>query len=246
MNLAEYAEMYSLESFYWWFVARRELLEAIIKETATRFDSPAMLDVGCGTGINYSVLSKFGRTFSTDQSEEALRFSRDRGNSKLVRSHVERLPFLSESFDLVTALDMLEHVDNDLAALDELHRVMKDDGLLIITVPAYGFLWSEHDEALHHKRRYAASELRNKLTRCGYRVERVTYYITLLFFPILFVRFAQSVFKKSIEPRTSHIILPGWLNSLLIAILAFERFLLRWINFPFGVSIVCLARKAER
>ena len=243
MNIAEYAEMYKLESFYWWFVARRRLLDSLVTVIAGEFQRPTILDVGCGTGMNYSVLGKHGDTFSSDASEEALRFSRSRGIDGLVRSHVESLPFVDSTFDIVTALDMLEHVDDDLEALDELLRVTGEDGVLLITVPAYGFLWSEHDEALHHRRRYAASELRNKLTNAGFVVERITYYITFLFFPILFMRFVQSVSRKSIHAKTSHVILPRWLNSLLIAILGLERFLLRWLNFPFGVSIVCLARK---
>jgi SAM-dependent methyltransferase len=243
MNIAEYAEMYKLETFYWWFVARRDLLEWFVKEIVKEFDHPAMLDVGCGTGINFSVLSRYGETFSTDTSEEALRFSKSRGTTGLVRSDLESLPFGASTIDVITALDVLEHVDKDLFAMDELFRVIKKNGVLVITVPAYGFLWSEHDEALHHRRRYAASELRNKLTNAGFEVERITYYITFLFFPILFMRFAQSLSKKSIHAKTSHVILPGWLNSLLIGILALERLLLRWMNFPFGVSIVCLARK---
>jgi SAM-dependent methyltransferase len=246
MNISEYAEMYKLESFYWWFVARRRLLEWFVREIARDFTRPTILDVGCGTGINFSVLAKYGDTFSSDASEEALSFSKDRGIDGLVRSHVESLPFLASMFDIVTALDMLEHIDDDLKGLDELLRVTKDGGVLVITVPAYGFLWSEHDEALHHRRRYAASELRNKLTNAGFEVERITYYITFLFFPILFMRFAQSVSKKSIHAKTSHVILPGWLNSLLILILGLERVLLRWMNFPFGVSIVCLARKPAK
>jgi SAM-dependent methyltransferase len=243
MNISEYAEMYKLESFYWWFVARRRLLEWLVRDIAHEFTRPTILDVGCGTGINFSVLAKYGDTFSSDASEEALSFSKDRGIDGLVRSYVETLPFLASTFDLITALDVLEHIDDDLKGLDELLRVMKEDGVLVITVPAYGFLWSEHDEALHHRRRYAASELRNKLTNAGFTVERITYYITFLFFPILLMRFVQSVAKKSIHAKTSHVILPGWLNSLLIGILGFERVLLRWMNFPFGVSIVCLARK---
>lgn len=246
MNIAEYGEMYKLETFYWWFVARRDLLEWFVKEIVKEFDRPALLDVGCGTGINFSVLSRFGETFSSDAAEEALRFSKSRGATGLVRSDLESLPFEVSTFDVVTALDVLEHVDDDLSAIGELLRIVKTSGVLVITVPAYGFLWSEHDEALHHRRRYAASELRNKLTNAGFEVERISYYITFLFFPILFMRFAQSVSKKSIHAKTSHIILPRWLNSLLIGILAFERLLLRWMNFPFGVSIVCLARKPAR
>lgn len=243
MNTSEYAEMYNLESFYWWFVARRQLLETLIKEIAKETTEPLMLDVGCGTGINYSVMSKYGTVISTDFAEEALTFSKTRGVGELVRSSIETLPFKQASFEVITALDVLEHVDDDLKALDDLRRIMKDGGLLVITVPAYGFLWSEHDEALHHRRRYAASELRNKLTRAEFDVERISYYITFLFFPILFMRFLQSIFKKSVQAKTSHIILPRWLNSFLVSILAVERFMLKWVNFPFGVSLVCLARK---
>lgn len=244
MNVSEYEAMYKLESFYWWFVARRSLLESLVKGLAPRFIRPAILDVGCGTGINLSVLSKYGDAIGSDASEEALSFSNRRGLGALVRNQIEALPFGPAKFDMITALDVLEHVDNDLKALDELLRVMKEDGVLVITVPAYGFLWSEHDEALRHRRRYAASELRNKLTNAGFEVDRISYYITVLFFPILFMRFAQSLAKKSIEAKTSHIILPSWLNTILIGILGLERLLLRWINLPFGVSIVCLARKA--
>ena len=247
MNPSEYGEMYKLESFYWWFVARRQLLDVLAKEASSEFNQPLILDVGCGTGINYSVLSKYGATVATDFAKEALEFSQARGIADLVRSRVETLPFNSASFDIITALDMLEHIDDDLRAMEELRRILKHDGLLIITVPAYGFLWSEHDEALHHRRRYAASELRNKLTRAGFDVERISYYITFLFFPILIMRFFQSIFKRSVQPKTSHIILPRWVNSLLIGILAIERFILKRMNFPFGVSLVCLAtRRGDR
>ncbi|MBI3650454.1 MAG: class I SAM-dependent methyltransferase [Acidobacteria bacterium] len=245
MNTPEYAEMFKLESFYWWFVARRKLLEKTIKQVIVRFKNPAMLDVGCGTGINYNVLSKYGETVSCDFSKDALTFAKSRGINNLVCSRVETLPFQSSSFDVITALDVLEHIDDDLAGLQELLRVTKPEGLLVITVPAYGFLWSEHDEALQHRRRYAASELRNKLTISGFEVERISYYITFLFFPIFIMRLLQSVFKKSVYPKSSHIILPGWLNALLIGILGFERFLLNWINFPFGVSLICIARKSS-
>jgi SAM-dependent methyltransferase len=246
MNVNEYEEMYKLEAFYWWFVARRKLLRTLVSEVAARVKRPTILDVGCGTGINHSILSALGDAFSSDFSDEAVRFSKARGVDLLVRSRVESLPFATSSFDIITALDVLEHIDDDMAALAELRRITRDKGTLVITVPAYGFLWSEHDEALHHRRRYSASELRNKLTRAGFDVERVTYFITTLFFPILLVRFLSSFFKKSVEAKTSHIILPGWINSLLIRILDLERFLLRWINFPVGVSLVCLARKADR
>lgn len=243
METSEYGEMYQLESFYWWFVARRRLLASIAKDLTLGTASPMVLDVGCGTGMNYEVLSPLGETFCSDVSESAILYSKSRGLPLLARSSAAQLAFADGSFDVVTALDVLEHIDDDLGALGELRRVMKSGGVLVITVPAYGFLWSEHDEALHHRRRYAAYELRNKLLRAGFDVERITFYITLLFFPILAMRILQNIFKRSVQPKTSHIILPKWLNSFLIAILELERRLLKIINFPFGVSLVCLARK---
>src|SRR5436190_2264091 len=134
MNKAEYAEMYKLESFYWWFVARRRLLEWLVGNLAGEFGRPIILDVGCGTGINSVVLAEYGDTISTDASEEALGFSKGRGLDGLVRAHIESLPFQGSSFDLITALDVLEHIDDDLAALDELLRVVRQGGVLVITV----------------------------------------------------------------------------------------------------------------
>ena len=245
MNDCEYEQMYQLEAFYWWFVARRKLIHDVVADGHNFPQDATILDIGCGTGLNNELLSEFGQVWGTDRSEHALNFSRKRGIENLVLSNAEDLQFADESFNLVTALDVLEHVDDDLQALSEIWRVTKADGLFVITVPAYGFLWSEHDEALHHRRRYTAHELRNKLTNAGFEVDRSTYFISLLFFPILFMRIAQNLGKKSLRPKTSHVVLPKWMNSLLIKILDLERLYLKWSNLPFGVSIVCTARKPK-
>ncbi len=193
--------------------------------------------------MNYWVLSKYGPTLCADSSAAAVELTRRRGVEGVVQSRLEALPFAAASFDIVTALDVLEHVDDDMKALEEILRVTRAGGVLIVTVPAYGFLWSEHDEALHHRRRYIASELRRKLTHAGFEVERISYYMSLLFLPILTYRLAQNLRTRPMLAKTSHVIFPEWLNSLLIKLLGFERLLLRWINLPFGVSIVCRARK---
>src|ERR1039457_6357501 len=207
MNDCEHQQMYELESFYWWFVARRKLIQDIIAGGHQFPEDTTILDIGCGTGLNNELLSQFGRVFGADCSEHALNFSRNRGIENLVLSNAEELNFANETFHLVTALDVLEHVDDDLRALSEIWRVTKPGGLLVITVPAYGFLWSEHDEALHHRRRYTAHALRNKLTNAGFEVDRSTYFISLLFFPILLMRIAQNLGKQSLRPKTSHVIL---------------------------------------
>ena len=244
MELAEYERMYELESFYWWFVARRKILLDFVRyHSARRADPPSILDVGCGTGLNHSVLSRFGNVFSIDISATALAFSRKRGITSLERCDAEATSFPDETFDLVTALDVLEHTEDDLSVLQEMWRIAKPNATVLITVPAYGFLWSEHDEALHHRRRYSSHELRNKITNTGFAVERCSYFITLLFFPILAFRIAQNLLKRSLKPQASHILLPKWANSFLIRLLDLERILLRYINLPFGVSLVCVARK---
>lgn len=239
----EYQEMYQLESTYWWFVARRRLIEEQLRLNCGKGADAKVLDVGCGTGYNLEMLAQFGQVFGTDFSEHALEFCHRRGFQNVSLARAESLPFDADTFDVVTALDVLEHVDDDLSGLADIHRVTRPGGLLIVTVPAYGFLWSEHDEALQHRRRYSAHELRNKLTNAGFEVVRSTYFITLLFFPIFFMRIAQNLSKKSLEPKTSHVLLPRWANWLLVKLLDLERLYLRLLNLPLGVSIVCLARK---
>jgi ubiquinone/menaquinone biosynthesis C-methylase UbiE len=241
----EYEAMYGLEDIYWWFVARRELaVEILTREIGDR-KGIRLLDVGCGTGSNLEAFSRFADATGIDMSTEALGFCHKRGVERVALSAVERLPFADGAFDIVTAMDMLEHTDDDLAALAELRRVLKPGGLLLVTVPAYGFLWSEHDEALKHRRRYTAHELRNKMTVTDFRIERTSYFITLLFFPILAMRIHQGLFKKSTHPQTSVRLLPGWINSSLVGLLGLERRLFRSVNLPFGVSIVALARPRE-
>lgn len=243
MEEHEYKTMFELENDYWWFVARRNLVEEIVKLQASSCKDPKIFDVGCGTGANLAVFSEYGKSFGIDMASSAIKFCRSRGLNNLIISKVESLAYLSESFDIITALDVLEHIDDDVTAMKELYRVCKTGGTLLVTVPAYGFLWSEHDEALHHRRRYAAYELRNKLTLAGFDVERCTYFITFFFFPILFIRILQSIFKNSTQPKTSHVQLPPVVNKLMISILGLEQWFLRFINLPFGVSIVCTACK---
>jgi ubiquinone/menaquinone biosynthesis C-methylase UbiE len=238
----EYEAMFDLEDVYWWFVARRQLAEEILRNELREKPGARLLDVGCGTGSNLRAFASIARVAGVDSSAEALKFCRRRSVSSVARGEIERLPFADGAFDVITAMDVLEHTDDDLVALEELRRVCRPGGLLLATVPAYGFLWSEHDEALKHRRRYTAHELRNKLTVRGFEIERSSYFITTLFLPILVLRFYQGLFKKSVYPQTSLVLLPNWLNSLLIGLHAIERRLFRAMNLPFGVSIVIQAR----
>ena len=238
----EYDAMYRLEDSYWWYVARRSLAVELLKGETRGRNSIRILDVGCGTGANMNAFAGVAPTIGIDTSMDAVHFCQSRGLNTVALSPVEELPFGCGSFDVVTALDVLEHTDDDLKCLREIHRVSKQQALLLITVPAYGFLWSEHDEALKHRRRYTAHELRNKLAVTGFDVVRTSYFISTLFFPILALRIWQGLRKDSTHPKTSLYELPKWINSTLVGLLALERKVFHRMNLPFGVSIVALAR----
>lgn len=236
----EYESMFHLEDTYWWFVARRKLVAELIRRAHLSAEA-RILDVGCGTGATLEMLRGFGRVQGVDSSETAAEICREKRALEIAVAEVESLPFDPASFDAVTCLDVLEHTDDDVAALREIHRVCSDGATLILTVPAYGFLWSEHDEALKHRRRYTAHELRNRLSAASFDIKHCSYFITALFFPILAVRIFQGLFKRNLYPATAIRPLPGWLNQLFVWLLDVERALMRVVNLPFGVSIIAVA-----
>jgi len=243
MNIAEYEKIFNLEDYYWWFVARRKLVGSLVVRL---FETPfeiKILDIGCGAGAMLRDLKEFGDPVGADVADASIKFCKERELNRLVQCDAERLGIKNDSFDLVTALDVLEHIGDDELAIRECFRVCKGGGYFISTVPAYKFLWSEHDEALSHKRRYTATALKTKLEAAGFRIEKLSYVITCFFLPILLFRVLRKVFKKAEHPKTDLIILPDFLNKLLICVLDIETKLIRWTNLPAGVSVVCVARK---
>lgn len=246
MNTEEYSKMFELEDRYWWFIGRRYLVNWLLREHGVNTKETLLFDLGCGTGQNLLSFSDHVRTIGSDQSQTALSFCREREIENVFSCDALAIPLAEDSVDVVTALDVLEHIREDITALEEVNRVLKPGGKLIAIVPAYGFLWSEHDEALHHYRRYVAREMRAKLVTCGFEIERSTYFISTLFFPILFFRLWQGLRRTSIHATVSYQILPPWINRLLIGLLGFERTLLKYVNLPFGVSLVVVARKRSK
>ena len=246
MNSDEYKKMYELEDLYWWFIGRRKLVKWLLREHNPNGKKSRVFDLGCGTGLNLSTFAEEYKTFGSDNSQQALTFCRERKLDGLFSCAAEAIALRNESVDVVTALDVLEHVREDLAALKESNRILTPGGKLIVIVPAYGFLWSEHDEALHHYRRYVARELRAKLTASGFEIERSTYFITGLFFPILFFRLWQGLRRTSIEASVSYRLPPPWINRMLVSLLDVERFLLDHFNLPFGVSLIVVGRKPAK
>lgn len=240
MNEEEYERMFVLEDFYWWFKGRREIVLSALRGLKPE----KVLDIGCGTGANLLLFK--GRVVGLDISFKALTLAKRRKtNAILVQGKAESLPFKENSFDLVLALDLLEHLPDDVKGLREMYRVLKKGGTLLVTVPAYQFLWSEHDEALGHFRRYSKGEIKAKLEGVGFNLKLLSFAIVLPFFPIALFRLIQKALRKTNKrPKTSLIILPRILNDLLYFLLKREaKLLARGVSFPFGVSLICRAEK---
>jgi len=244
MNPSEYARMYALEDWYWWFVARREAAGQFIRDHAPPERPLNILDAGCGTGGMLDLFAKWPDAVATgaDVSADALRFSHGRGHRRLVGADLMLLPFRSGTFDVATALDVIEHVPDDARAVQEISRVLRPGGILVASVPAYQFLWGPHDEALHHRRRYAGNEFRSLLEASGLRVERQTYLLSALFPLAAAVRLATRG-RKPDEAAAALPRVPEFINRSLIGLQAAELAVARRVSLPFGLSVLAVARK---
>jgi SAM-dependent methyltransferase len=243
-----YAEYFALEDKHWWFVGRRRLLLKLLGRVFHPGHSNApreILDVGCGTGTMLQHLSAYGNTTGADADAEAVYFCRRRGLENVLQLTDATLPFEPGTFDLVTMLDVLEHIDDDLGMLGEVFRVLKPDGLLLATVPAYRFLWGPQEEVSLHKRRYRAKEVKARLEQAGFSLLKLSYFNTLLFPFIAAIRLGRKIVPGPPAELKSDFTLTnaGFLNQLLASIFAWERHLITRFDLPFGVSIVALARK---
>jgi SAM-dependent methyltransferase len=237
-----YPILYAVEQSHWWFIGRRRILARFVEQICRQVTDrrPRILDVGCGTGANLLMLSQFGQAEGVDVSEDALAFCRARGLDQVKLGAAEALPYADGTFDLVTGLDVVEHLDDDLAGLKEMRRVLRPGGRVLLFVPAFMFLWGLQDDVSHHRRRYRLPELRRVLEQAGFEVERSTYANITFFAPILLGRKLMRLTGIKTESE-NNINVPA-LNGVLGAILGAESTVLRYLNLPFGVSGLCVAR----
>lgn len=243
MQARVYEITYEVEGKHWWFVGRRKIIAAFVEQVCRRIGKrrPRILDVGCGTGANLQMLSRFGVAEGVDISAEALEFCRARGLAKVKQGPAEALPFEDASFDLVTGLDVVEHLDDDVAGLREMRRVLRPRGRVLLFVPAFMFLWGVQDEVSHHRRRYTRAQLRRAIEAAGLSVERSTYANLTFFLPTLVGRFIMRL--TGLRPESEANINVSALNGFFGRLLGAESWWLKRMSFPFGVSIVCIARR---
>ena len=244
MQQHTYAIMNRVEDSHWWYRGRRAILESflarIIEKSKTR--NPRILDVGCGTGGNLEMLGKFGAAEGVDVSDDALAFCRAKG-LKAHKGLAEKLPFADESFDVVTALDVVEHLDDDAAGLKEMNRVLKNGGKTLIFVPAFMWLWGVQDDVSNHRIRYTKKQIVERLQTAGFKIERATYANITFFAPILAGRTLMKL--TGIKPESENNVNISALNGVFGRVFGAEKFWLKKFNFPFGVSIVIAAEKVS-
>lgn len=235
-----YQDLYNQEKTHWWHVAKRELISQLFNRFV-RKKNPKILDIGCGTGKNMETLQAFGYTLGIDISKQALVFCRKRGlaNVKLAPSH--KSGFDKESFDVVTMLDVLEHTDEQ-QTLKEVYRILKQGGVVVITVPALRWLWSRWDEVLGHKKRYNRKDLEKILKRSGLRMIICSYMYSYLTLPVFLSRqFKSNIFRQKYSSDFA-INLP-LLNLFLLSLARFERMLVMRGLVPLGTSLMAVAKK---
>jgi len=232
---------------HWWVRGRHDIFARLLDKLVSLPEGGRILDVGPGYGVNIPLLRERGRLCVLDTDASSLDSCRTLGATDLVRGDANRLPLADASVHLVSALDVIEHLDDDLEALREFRRVLQTSGWLLLTVPALGILWGRQDVLSEHRRRYRRHQLREQLAAAGFEVARLTYFNTLLFPPILAVRLLmRPLLGRAVRSGRSDFgfPLPLGLNGLLHRLFAAEAGWLVRHDLPVGVSLLCLARPA--
>ena len=248
MHRDEYGQMFRLEDTHFWFAARRDLLLRALRKfpppKTTDENGVRFLDVGCGTGATLDELSRRGEVVGVDVEPLALAFCRERGHARLVCASAAALPFGANTFGAVVALDVLEHIEGDRAALSEIGRVLQPGGLLYLTVPAYSALWSAHDVALMHHRRYVSKEIAALLTDTGLSIEHLTYTVSFLLPAVWAWRGLKNRWTPANRPPRADISpAPPFINALLRGFLRLESRIFLRVPALWGLSVFAVARK---
>ncbi|MCB1144936.1 MAG: class I SAM-dependent methyltransferase [Leptospiraceae bacterium] len=246
MNPKVYSQFYEMEETNWWFKGTRELLlNWIFKDSNNLNKSFKILDIGCGTGVWLTHLNRVAEAEGLDISEEAVEFSAKRG-LKITLGSAEKIPFDNNTFDIITAIGVIEHIEDDKIVIQEINRVLKPGGKVVILTSAFNILWSAHDDIVYHVRRYRIKEVTQLFSKNGFEILKQSYFTFFLFPLILPIRVIQRWIGWKPEPekvtdimKTNKIV-----NLVLLTILRIESYLTRFISLPFGVNIVLIAKKS--
>jgi SAM-dependent methyltransferase len=244
----KYELLYQFEEHHWWFVGMRQIQRSLVPELYRRRDAHHLrvLDAGCGTGGRLRELPPTDLRVGVDLSHHALVYAQQRELVCLIQAPIERLPFHDESFDIVMSCDVLELVDDELKALEELRRICKANGILFLNLPAFHFLGGRHSQAVGMIRRYTRRSLQRLLAQAGLRIERITYTNCLLLPCMMLARLWSLWVPGGTSPSAAGVDFrryPRWVNWILMRILVLESFLVRWVDLPVGSSVTVRAAR---
>jgi SAM-dependent methyltransferase len=236
-----YSKFYEVQQKHWWFKSKKIIVNELIKKFLNNRIIHDILDVGCGPGLMLKTLGQYGRVYGLDESELAVNFSNSLGCATVaVGSLTIKNPFDQKKFDLITALDVIEHIDDDLSALVSIKSMLSKEGFAVITVPAYQFLWSPFDDINHHRRRYTLEMLENKLNSAGFMIQKISYYNFFLFPLALLSKLFNRILNRSGVDDLE--LPPAIINWALGKIFQLEKNILKKARFPYGVSLIAIVK----
>jgi len=241
MDAEAYKEMIELQEEHWWFVARRDVIKSFIKTQIPQGSASKVLEIGCGVGGNVGLLSQSGQYRGIDMHQPAIDYCSEKyPQFEFQCARVEDIPqeFSSNKFDSIYLLDVLEHIDAQVAILKSTQSYLNQSGKILLTVPAFKFLWSPHDEFVHHVRRYTKAGLKKVLEDSGYKVERISYFNSILFPLALIQRLGMRLLNRKLSTHLSTP--PTIVNWLFKVIFAQEAWILKRTNLPVGLSIIAV------
>jgi len=241
MERKVYEQMAQLDQRHWWFTARRRILAELIERVVQPPSGARILELGAGTGHNLSMLSRFGEVEASELDPIARKLASERLGCEVKEAALPDLSmFPADSYDLIALLDVLEHVPDDKGSLEAIKTRLKPGGALLLTVPANPWMWTAHDVAHHHHRRYRKGEIERLARNAGYEIALLSPFNSLLFPPIAAVRLVGKLTGKD----DSDDAMPGALvNKTLDTVFGLERSLIGRIPMPFGVSLVAVLRR---
>ncbi len=246
MEICVYEQFAELEENHFWFKGRRSIFFDQIGKHLNNQKALDILEIGCGTGGMLSPLAQFGTVTGIDIADDCMRYCYSRGFPQMAVGSGDALPFADNSFDLIALFDVIEHIPDDTAVLREVQRVVKPDGIVFLSVPAYQFLFSQNDRLVHHQRRYTRGQLCNVIEKAGLTPAKATYFNTFLFpliLPVVLVLKLKEALLGLPDEQTNltHQFFKP-INDIFTAIMSGERWLLRHMDFPFGHSLIAIAR----
>ncbi|WP_028969814.1 class I SAM-dependent methyltransferase [Sphingomonas sp. URHD0057] len=239
MERSVYQHMAEVDERHWWYCARRDVLAALIRRLVRPPAASAILEIGCGTGHNFTMLGEFGHVDALELDDEARAIAETRLGRGIMSAPLPELAGVPEGhYDMIGAFDVIEHIDDDRAAIASIAARLKPGGKFVMTVPAHQWMWSAHDRVNHHKRRYSKASLRKLIEASPLKLDRVGYFNSLLF-P---VAVAERMASKAIGKENAELgIPPAPLNAALKRTFATERHLIGRMPLPPGLSLFAIA-----